>query len=152
MAGAPVGKLGKEVFIVCRKNGKGPFRDKVNGISVFRLPVIWWPLISWLSLLVTSLPLLLFKIRRIGVLQGFMLSVPSYLALVYGRLFRKPVVIKLSAGGKGGNVAVHAFPGKQIGPPVIFGGEGGGGERERELAGRSACKLVACCIHRAAVP
>jgi len=95
---------GKEVFIVCRKNGKGPFRDKVNGISVYRLPVIWWPLISWLSLLVTSLPLLLFKIRRIGVLQGFMLSVPSYLALVYGRLFRKPVVIKLSAGGKGGNI------------------------------------------------
>ncbi len=78
--------------------------EVMNGVEIHRIRTLWLPFFSWLSFTCGVLLFVNCHKKEDLILQAQILSVPALAAAGCGRLFNKPALVKLAAGGKGGNI------------------------------------------------
>ncbi len=105
---------GFPVTVLTRWHKGLPVNEAMNGVEVKRIRTVWLPFLSWLSFCSGVLLFVRRHKKENIILQAQILSVPALAAACCVRLFNKPALVKLAAGGKGGNIdtLLHSRLGK----------------------------------------
>lgn len=95
---------GDLVWVLTRRIPKCPNYEKINGVHVYRLASLWWPGISWVTFSLSVLFFLFPRRNKVRSLWGLMLNVSTCAAVLASQALGRPVIIKLSSSGEGGNL------------------------------------------------
>lgn len=95
---------GYPVSVLTRWHKGLPVTETMNGVEIKRIRTVWLPFLSWLSFIGGVLWFVKRYKNENMILQAQILSVPALAAACCARLFNKPALVKLAAGGKGGNI------------------------------------------------
>jgi len=95
---------GFPVSVLTRWHKGLPVREVKNGVEIQRIRTLWLPFLSWLSFIGGVLLFVQRHKKENLILQAQILSVPALAAACCAFLFNKPALVKLAAGGKGGNI------------------------------------------------
>jgi glycosyltransferase involved in cell wall biosynthesis len=99
-------KNGREVWVLTRRVPGAPVAEQLNGVQVFRLWNLWWPVLSWLSFCGAVLCFLAPRRHRVGVVWSVMLNVAAFASVLAGHWLGFPALVRISASGVGGNLRV----------------------------------------------
>ena len=97
-------QLGFPVTVLARWHKGLPRTEVMSGVEIRRIRTIWLPLFSWLSFISGVLLFIQQHREENLILQAQILSIPALAAALGARIFKKPALVKLAAGGKGGNM------------------------------------------------
>jgi glycosyltransferase involved in cell wall biosynthesis/peptidoglycan/xylan/chitin deacetylase (PgdA/CDA1 family) len=95
---------GFPVSVLTRRHKGLPESETLNGVEIKRIRTVWLPFLSWLSFIGGVLLFVHRRKKENMILQAQILSVPALAAAFCARVFNKPALVKLAAGGPGGNI------------------------------------------------
>jgi glycosyltransferase involved in cell wall biosynthesis len=107
---------GQAVWVLTRRVPGSPSSELIHGVQVVRLWNIWAPGLSWVTFTWSVLAFLIPRRRSVGSIWSPMLNVAAFSAVLAGALLRRPVVMRISLSGPGGNIRVveRSLPGRPM--------------------------------------
>jgi glycosyltransferase involved in cell wall biosynthesis/peptidoglycan/xylan/chitin deacetylase (PgdA/CDA1 family) len=97
-------RQGRTVWVLTKRVPGHPREEIINGVRVFRLPVLWAPVFSWITFGLGALVFLFRHQSAIDCIIGQMLNVATLPVALFSSLTATPFLVKISAGGKDGNI------------------------------------------------
>ncbi len=96
---------GVNTFIMTARLNKLPAKETIDGIEVIRTKVVSKDnKIAGFSY-AFSLFIALFKHRKkIKIIHSHIMTLPAMVATLFGKIFRKPIIVKVSGGGNNGDI------------------------------------------------
>jgi glycosyltransferase involved in cell wall biosynthesis len=97
-------KNGHSVLVISRSEKLTPRIDTIEGVRVIRLPLLRIRIVGTLLHLFSMFCCLLILVPRYDLIHVHLANLNADVAVLVGKIMRKPVYVKLASGGKSGEI------------------------------------------------
>ena len=97
-------KNGHNVLVISRSEKLAPRIETIEGVQVLRLPLVRIRILGTLLHLFSMFCCLLILMPRFDLIHVHLANLNADVAVLVGKLLRKPVYVKLASGGKSGEI------------------------------------------------